>query len=308
MSEAPVAGVSSIEVDGTPPRLAAVLDAATARLSAAGIEGARRDARLLLAAALGAGPELVIGRPERPLEAAELGRVEALIARRARREPVSRILGRREFWSLSFKITADTLDPRPDSETLVQAVLDRTRDRQAPLEILDLGTGSGCLLLALLSELPKARGLGVDVSEAALGVARENAAALGLAGRTRFERRDWGDGLAGAWQVIISNPPYIKQSAIGALGPEVARYDPRLALSAGPDGLEAYRAVVPQAGRLLAPGGLIALELGSGQADSVAALLPEAGLQSLGRIQDLGGVERCLMATTAPDRGDGTKK
>jgi release factor glutamine methyltransferase len=280
-----------------PATVARVLAAAAARLGAAGVEGAARDARLLLAAALEAGPELPTAHRERVLDGTERARIERLIARRAAREPVSRILGRRGFWSLDFKITPDTLDPRPDSETLIEAVLGRIDEPTTPRHILDLGTGCGCLLLALLSELPGARGLGVDISEAALGVARKNADSLGFGARTRFERRDWAAGLSGPWQVIISNPPYIKEREIEGLAPEVAHHDPKTALDAGPDGLDAYRALLPQAARLLDRGGTLALEVGKGQQDAVEALLVAAGLSPLGWVRDLGGIERCLVAT-----------
>ncbi len=219
------------------PTIAQALAAAAARLAASGIADPRRDARLLIAAAIEAGPEHLIAHPDRVLDGAETAQAEALIARRAAREPVARILGRREFWSLEFEITPDTLDPRPDSETLVAAVLERIRAQgliSAPLSVLDLGTGSGCLLLALLSELPAARGLGLDISAAALDVARRNARILGYSDRSRFEIGDWGAGLDGSWQLIVSNPPYITEAEIGELAPEVARYDPRLALTAGP--------------------------------------------------------------------------
>ncbi len=280
-----------------PATVAQVLAWAAARLGAAGVEGARRDARLLLAAALDAERESLIAHPERVLDAHERARVERSITRRAAREPVSRILGRRAFWSLVFKITPDTLDPRPDSETLIAAVLARIGDRTAPLDVLDLGTGCGCLLLALLQELPAARGLGVDISEPALVVARENADSLGFSARARFERRDWAAGLSGPWQLIVSNPPYIKEREIEDLAPEVARHDPRSALDAGPDGLDTYRALLPQAARLLERGGVLALEVGEGQQDAVEALLVATGLRPLGRARDLGGIERCLVAT-----------
>ena len=271
--------------------------AAAARLEAAGVEGARRDARLLLAAALGAGPEALLARPERLLDSAEAAHAEALIARRVAREPVARILGKREFWGLAFKVTPAVLDPRPDSETLVRAVLDRLDGRTADLDILDLGTGSGCLLLALLSELPGARGLGVDISEAALEVARENAGILGFSSRAHFRQSSWGAGLEGSWQVIVNNPPYIKETEFEGLAPEVARHDPRLALAGGPDGLDAYRALLPQAARLLAPGGLLALEVGIDQQEAVEALVKSVDLVPLGRVRDLGGIERCLVVS-----------
>jgi release factor glutamine methyltransferase len=293
-----------------PPTIAQTLTAAATRLAAAGIADPWRDARLLIAAAIEAGPEHLIAHPDRALDGAEAAQVEALISRRAAREPVSRILGRRGFWSLEFEITPDTLDPRPDSETLVAAVLERIGAQGltgAPLSVLDFGTGSGCLLLALLSELPEARGLGLDISSAALDVARRNARNLGFLERVHFEVGDWGAGLDGSWQLIVSNPPYITEAEIGDLAPEVARYDPRLALTAGFDGLDAYRELLPQAARLLELGGLLALEVGRGQQEAVTALLVASGFTPLGRYRDLGGIERCLLATrTKP--GNSAKK
>ncbi len=302
MTDLPLMDTMREPAGAGPASVARMLELAAARLRAAGVEGPRRDARLLLGAALGAGPELAIAHPERRLDGSERARFERLIARRAAREPVSRILGRRGFWSLEFKITPDTLDPRPDSETLVEAVLAQIDDRAAPLSILDLGTGSGCLLLALLAELPAARGLGVDLSAAALEVARENARFLGLSVRARFERRDWAMGLGGFWQAIVSNPPYIKESEIEGLAPEVAHYDPNLALTAGLDGLDAYRALLPQAARLLERGGVLALEVGEGQQEAVEALLVATGLTPLCRNRDLAGIERCLVASLGNPR------
>ncbi len=266
-------------------------------LGAAGVELPRRDARLLLAAALGGRPDLVIGYPERLLEPGQASRFRALVERRAAREPVSRILGRREFWSLDLQVSPDVLDPRPESETLVEAVLARIDDRRAPLRILDLGTGSGCLLLALLTELPRARGLGVDISPAALDVARENARKLDLVPRAAFRQGDWAQGLAGSWQVIVSNPPYIMHQEIGDLAPEVACYDPKLALSGGADGLAAYRSLAPQVARLLAPDGVLGLEVGAGRAGEVGRLLGTAGLAVEDCVHDLAGHERCVLAT-----------
>jgi release factor glutamine methyltransferase len=282
------------------PTIAQTLTAAAARLASAGVEEPRRDARLLIAAALEAGPERLIAEPERVPDGAEAARIEASIVRRAAREPVSRILGRRGFWTLDLEITPDTLDPRPDSETLVAAVLERIGAQGlagAPLTVLDLGTGSGCLLLALLSELPAANGLGLDISAPALEVARRNARNSGLSHRARFEVGDWGAGLDGSWQVIVSNPPYITEEEIGELAPEVVRYDPKLALTAGSDGLDAYRKLLPQAARLLAEDGVLALEVGRGQQDAVTGLLVASGFAPLGGYRDLGGIERCLLAT-----------
>ncbi len=279
--------------------VAQALATGAARLREAGVEAGRRDALLLLATALGADPDMLRLRPERRLDAVERSAFEVLLDRRAGREPVSRILGTREFWSLPFKITCDTLDPRPDSETLVEAVLTRLGDRTAPLDILDLGTGSGCLLLALLSELPAARGLGVDISEAALKVARENAAALGLGRRADFLCAPWGAALGGAWQVIVSNPPYILSGELPDLALEVQDFDPPLALAGGPDGLDAYRALAPEIARLMAPGGLAALEIGTTQINTVETLLRAAGLAEFGRERDLAGNWRCLLAGNA---------
>ncbi|MEO3427213.1 peptide chain release factor N(5)-glutamine methyltransferase [Pelagibius sp. CAU 1746] len=289
--------------------LAEAVGAARDRLAAAGIEEAQRDARLLVCRLLGGGPELLLGSPERQLTAEEAGKVEAAVDRRAAREPVSRILGEREFWSLPFALNAATLDPRPDSETLVEAVLAQTAARGAALRLLDLGTGSGCLLLALLSELPKATGCGIDVSAEAVAQAAANAQRLGLAARARFLRHSWDDGLSlagGSWDIIVSNPPYIVSAEIAALAPEVAGYDPAAALDGGADGLAAYRSLIPAAAAVLAPGGLLALEIGRGQAGAVEELLVAAGLKPLRRARDLAGIERCLLAV-ASDCGRGAK-
>jgi release factor glutamine methyltransferase len=273
---------------------AALADAAL-RLSAAGISDARREARLLLAAALGWDAARVLGFPEAEMTAAAGRRLEQLIARRSAREPVSRILGYREFWSLPFELSADTLDPRPDSETLIGSALAALGERARAYRVLDFGTGSGCLLLALLSELPNARGTGVDLSEGALQTARRNAAALGLGARAQFLRGNWGDGLSGHWDVILANPPYIPSHALQSLMPEVARYEPKLALDGGTDGLEAYRALGPQIARLLAPAGVATVEVGAGQAPAVTAIMGGAGLVLRALRHDLSGVDRCLV-------------
>jgi release factor glutamine methyltransferase len=208
---------------------------------------------------------------------------------------MAQILGQREFWSLPFRVTPDTLDPRPDSEALVQAVLSRVADRQAELRLVDFGTGTGCLLLSLLHELPNASGIGVDLSPAALAVARHNARALGLAGRARFLEADWDASLAGSFDIVVSNPPYIASEEIAALQPEVSRFEPRLALDGGPDGLTAYRRLLPAAARLLRAGGLAAFEIGFGQADSVTAIGRAAALRHLATELDLGSVPRVVL-------------
>jgi len=281
------------------PSLEAALRAGQERLRQAGVEAARRDARLLLAAALGWRPEDPLTAGDRPLAPAELRRYDALIDRRSGREPVSRILGRREFWSLDLAITPATLDPRPDSETLVEALLARVADRDRPWRVLDLGTGSGNLLLAVLSALPNAWGVGLDREAAGLAVAAGNAGTLGLAGRSAFAAGDWAAAMTGSWDLILCNPPYVRTADIDGLAPEVARFEPRCALDGGADGLAAYRRVVPEIARLLARDGLAAVELGAGQAAEVADLVGDlAGdlaLETLHCVTDLAGIERCLL-------------
>jgi release factor glutamine methyltransferase len=264
------------------------------RLAGAGIGEARREARLLVAASTGLSDASVVAYPERSLSDAECRQLASLAERRAAREPISRILGWREFWSLRFALGPDTLDPRPDSETLVEAALDFA-DPAMPLDVLDLGTGSGCLLLAFLSERPLARGLGVDINPGALAVAAANARSLGLAGRTSFRQGDWGEGTAERFEVVLCNPPYIPVGMIAALQPEVAGFDPPLALSGGPDGLAAYRSLAACLPRLLAAGGRAFVEIGAGQADEVVPVLVACGLQPLGHQSDLAGTVRCLV-------------
>jgi len=283
-----------------------VLPGIAERLRRAGVDSARLDARMLVAEVLGAEPLAVVAHPEWPLDADAAKRLAAMVVRRESREPMSHILGRREFWSLRFKVSADTLTPRPDSETLVEAVLDVVPDRRAPLRIVDFGTGSGCLLLALLSELPAARGLGIDLSHAALAVARGNAASLGMAERAEFRSGDWGSGLAGIFDVIVSNPPYIGEDEIAGLEAEVSSFEPRLALAGGPDGLECYRRLAPDILRLLAPRGIAAVEIGQGQADEVSALFREGGAMVAVR-RDLAGIERCVVVRREETSSDQKK-
>ncbi|HLO74871.1 MAG TPA: peptide chain release factor N(5)-glutamine methyltransferase [Magnetospirillum sp.] len=267
------------------------------RFAAAGIDTARLDARLLVAEVLGVAPDRVALAPEAPLTAPQAARLSGLADRRAAREPMSHILGRRGFWTLNLKVTADTLDPRGDTETLVEAVLRRIPDRAAPLKLVDFGTGTGAIVLALLSELPNATAIAVDKSPAALEVARENAITHGLASRLRLVLSDWGAALDERADVIVSNPPYIPDQDIDGLEPEVAAYEPRLALAGGADGLECYRQLVPQIARLLVTGGLAAVEVGAGQAASVAELFRAAGLREVALERDLGGVDRCVVGT-----------
>jgi release factor glutamine methyltransferase len=273
------------------------LSRATQQLGEAGIERPQAEARILLEAASGRGRGQIIAFPEHALADAERDAFLAMVRRRCTREPVSRILGHREFWSLDFAIGPATLDPRPDSETLVAAVLARIADRHAPRLLLDLGTGTGCLLLALLSELPQAHGVGVDISDAAIATAAVNARALGLESRAQFRRGRWTQGITEHFDIVLSNPPYIESAAIAGLEPEVAGFDPLAALDGGADGLDAYRALIPEAARRLKPGGLLALEIGAGQGDAVRNIAAAAGLTGSGSADDLAGIERCLLFT-----------
>ena len=278
-----------------PDTVGAAFDEANRRLSGAGITSARLDARVLMSSVLGVDQATLYGHPERPLSADEGARLADLVARRRRREPLARILGWREFWSLSMGITADTFIPRPETETLVEAALDRLPGGDAGISILDLGTGSGCLLLALLNELPAAWGVGVDISAAALATAAANALSLGVAERAHFVLADWGGGLRFRFDLIVANPPYVGDGELAGLAPEVAAFEPRQALTGGPDGMDAYRALLPQLRRLLATDGAAFLEIGAGQAAPVAAMIRRHWLQLIDIKRDLSKIERCLV-------------
>ena len=231
---------------------------------------------------------LVLGTPEQEAT------LEDYLARRERREPVSHILGRKGFWKIMLNVTPDVLTPRPDTETVVEYVL-RDFPERAPWQVLDLGVGSGAILLAILAERPAAKGLGVDVSEEALAVARDNAAGLGLASRTALLRGDWTAGLADAqFDLVVSNPPYIADPVIETLEPEVKDHEPRLALSGGADGLDAYRLLATEILRVLKPGGRFAVEIGFDQKDAVEALFKDAGAIFVTTIKDLGDRDRVV--------------
>lgn len=264
------------------------------RLNGAGIETARLDARLLVAHLLGMPPHRVVTHGETPLSADAAARLEALVRRREAREPMAQILGEREFWSLPFRVTRETLNPRPESETVVEAALAHV-DAAEVARILDIGTGTGCLLLSLLSELPAAVGIGTDVSVAALEVARGNAEALGLAGRAVFVETEWAAGIAGPFELVVSNPPYIPAGDIDGLEPEVARFEPLGALDGGADGLDAYRALATALPPLLAPSGIVVLEIGAGQKAAVREILGAGGLEFVAAHRDLAGWPRALV-------------
>jgi len=275
--------------------LGVLLKDATERLKQADVaETPRLDAVLLLEQASGLSGNEIRLSPETVIASDAVTRFEALLQRRLAREPVSKILGFREFWSLTFRTSRDVLDPRPDSETLVAGVLAALPDRDALLRLVDFGTGSGCLLLSLLHELPNATGLGVDLSPAALAIAKENAQRLGLTDRVTFRQASWGEGLDGVFNILISNPPYIESAVVPTLEPEVSQYDPPLALDGGADGLGAYRALAPHLARLAAPGGFAALEVGLGQDVAVGQLLAGQGFQEIAVLPDLSGIGRVV--------------
>ncbi len=285
----------TVQADLTAPTLAEAVIRLARDLDAAGIEGPLGDARLLAVHALAIDRTGLHTDRDRRLSMAELEALERLGSRRATGEPVSRIVGQREFWSLPFALSPATLDPRPDSETVVEAALERIPDRDRPLSVLDLGTGSGCLLVALLTELPRAWGVGIDASPDAAAIASGNADRLGVGDRSSFLAGDWGRALNGGFDLVVSNPPYIAETEIDTLAPDVARFDPRSALSGGADGLDAYRVLAPTLPGLLNPGGWAVLEVGDGQAAAIVSCLADAGLVSLGTADDLAGVKRCVL-------------
>jgi release factor glutamine methyltransferase len=270
-------------------------------LTAAGIDNVRFEARLLLSHASGMRTEEMVARGRDPAPPAIEQALRALTARRVRREPMAYILGEREFWGLPFKVTPAVLVPRPDSETLIEAALALMPDRTRAWRILDLGLGSGCLLLTLLKEFGQARGVGLDVAPDALVVAQGNAESLGVADRATLKIGDWRqpgwiDLLGGPFDLVVSNPPYIEASAIDGLMPEVARYEPRLALDGGEDGLAAYRVMAAAGPRLVAAGGYFVVEGGEGQATEIAGLFAAAGLMPGTPFKDLAGIDRVVPA------------
>jgi release factor glutamine methyltransferase len=281
--------------------LAQAFAATASRLRRAGIETPELDAQVLLCHAAGLTHEMYIARARETLPADATPRLEGAIARRLKREPVARITGMREFYGRSFMLGDDTLDPRPDTETLIEAALDIVRDRgwrEKPLKLLDLGTGTGCILVTLLAELPLASGLGTDLSPGALTVAAANAGAQRVAPRAAFVAADWLDGVSGQFDLVLANPPYLATGEIAGLAEEVAGHDPRLALDGGPDGLDAYRRIAGGARDVLAEGGRLLVEIGSGQGKDVAAILTRAGLTPEGGASrpDLAGRPRVIVA------------
>lgn len=270
------------------------LPGAILRLTGAGVPDAPRDARKLLAHALGIAPDRLTLHLADPLMPDVQARFAAAVQARAARQPLSQILGQRLFWGRPFRVTPDVLDPRPETETLIAAAL------RAPFSrLLDLGTGSGAILLTLLAECPQATGLGTDLSPGALAIAAENAAALGLGARAGLALSDWFASITGRFDLITANPPYIALSELPALAPEVRDWEPRMALIAGADGLAAYRVIVAQAPAHLAAKGRLIVETGPTQGADVAALFRENGLQDVAILPDLDGRDRVVIGHAA---------
>ncbi|WP_138465552.1 peptide chain release factor N(5)-glutamine methyltransferase [Poseidonocella sp. HB161398] len=268
-----------------------VMRAGMARLEAAGVADPARDARRLAAAALGVAPSRISLMARDPWPGAAAARWEEMLAEREARRPVSQIVGTREFFGRSFRVTQDVLDPRPETEALILEALRAPAGR-----VLDIGTGTGCILLTLLAEWPEATGVATDASAAALEVARGNAAALGLAERAEFRHGDWAAEAEGPFDLVVSNPPYIAHEELAGLEPEVTRWEPAMALSPGPDGLAAYRALLPQAASRLSAGGRVLLEIGAAQGPDVAALCRAAGFEAPRILPDLDGRDRVVAA------------
>ncbi|HEY1071754.1 peptide chain release factor N(5)-glutamine methyltransferase [Brevundimonas sp.] len=281
------------------PTLLTAWKGAQARLKAAGIDSPSIDARLLLEASTGAGRVDILTDPYRVVDADKLAALDAMIERRLKREPVSRILGKKGFWKIMLNVTPDVLSPRPDTETLLDVVV-RAFPPHRAFDFVDLGTGSGAILLATLVERAGARGVGTDISTEAIAVARENAANLDLDGRCTFIRTDWATGFADdSFDLVVSNPPYIPTADIAGLDPEVREHDPHLALDGGPDGLQPYRDLAPEIARILRPDGVFAVEIGWDQGAAVKALFEAAGFTGVKVVKDLGDRDRVV--TNGPD-------
>lgn len=270
----------------------------TARFRAAGLDSPSLDARLLLLESTGLTAEDLLRDPDRPLASPESASFASLADRRLAGEPVARLLGHREFWGLSFALSPDTLIPRPETETLVEATLALIPDRSAPLRLADLGTGTGCLLIALLTELPQARGIGIDRSPEALKTAVLNAGHHDVSSRSMFVQADWAASLApGVFDIIVSNPPYIASDEIADLEIDVKSHDPLLALDGGVDGLAAYRSLIPEAAEALRRGGSLLVEIGLGQAEAVVDIFGQSGLALCPVRTDLAGRARVVCGT-----------
>lgn len=273
--------------------LSSLLGKGEAHLRAAGVEGPQREARLLLEHALAVSTEELIAESAVP-NIQGMMRYEALLSRRIAREPLAYILGYREFWSLPFAVGPGVLIPRPETETLVEAALKEFPERDAPIDVLDLGTGSGCLLLSFLHERPQANGIGVDAFRDALSFAIRNAYDLGLWERSAWVNGNWTDNITDIFDVVFVNPPYIALGEIASLAPEIS-YEPVAALSGGSDGFDMYRQLAPVLGRRLKAEGRVFMEIGAGQSDRIRAVFAASGLSTVHAIADLAGIPRCLV-------------
>jgi len=283
--------------DALPLTLVQAWTAARRRLEAAGVDSPVIDARLLLEGAAGASRTDIVTDPHRPLTLDQQSVWDTYVSRREAREPVSHILGRKGFWTVELKVTPDVLTPRPETEVIVDFALKTFGEDAAP-HILDLGTGSGAILLAILAERQKATGVGLDVSVAALEVARENVALLKLEDRVVLAESNWAEGQADeVYDLVVSNPPYIAREIIASLDPEVRDHEPHLALDGGPDGLDAYRLLAPQVMRVLKPGGLFALEIGWDQSLAVERLMRDAGGEAVATVKDLSDKHRVVLGS-----------
>ena len=259
----------------------------------AGIDEPTREARLLLSYVTGLPASQIFIHPDRELNSVEYKNLEGLVSRRLNHEPISHLLGRREFWSLNFLVGPQVLDPRPASETLVETAFKYFNDQNASFSVLDLGTGSGCLVLSVLSERPHAGGLGIDVSSAALGIARQNAILHSLSERVSFKYGDWAKNLDGEFDLILCNPPYIAAHEMNNLASGIINFEPSIALFGGVDGLNAYRKLSDDIAKLLSPKGIAIIECGQGQSESVNKILKKAGLTQIDTNKDISGITRC---------------
>ncbi len=277
-------------------RISETLEESYKILERAGICSYRLDSQLLLAESLKSSREYVIGYPEKELSSESHQIFSSLISRREKREPVSQILGKREFWGMEFKVNRHVLDPRPDSEILIETAIKLFKNRDKKLKILDVGTGSGCLLFSLLKEFPNAHGVGIDISFEALSVAKDNSVNLGLANRTKLVLTSLTEGIKGKFDLVISNPPYIKSGEIDYLEPEIRYYEPICALSGGIDGLYFYKQLSLNIPYILKSDGYVIFEIGKGQLNQVSEMLKSNNFCEINYARDYKNIERCVVA------------
>ena len=266
-------------------------------LSLSKIENPQLEARILLAFASGVKQTRIIGYPEDRLDNSIISNLEKIMARRKTGEPIAYITGVKEFWSLNFNVTKETLIPRPHSETIVQSVLDTITNHMDRISILDLGTGPGCLLLALLSELPKAIGVGIDTSSTSCKIAEKNAKELGLNNRAKFYQGNWMEGIHDQFDIIVTNPPYVAEPDMKFLDREIRLFEPHVALSGGPDGVAAYRLIAKESITRLKTAGILVVEIGINQAQSIRDIFVQNGLKVIKTQRDFSNIDRCILAT-----------